>query len=406
MQGYDAFEPFGLDAFGIHSENYALKTNAHPMEQAKVTAANFYRQMEATGSAIDWSRKLETNDPNYYKWTQWLFVQMFKHGLAERKKAKVNFCPSCKTVLADEQVIDGRCERCGTVVEKRDLEQWFFKITEYAERLLQNLPGLDWAEKVKASQINWIGKSDGAKIKFEIANEHVAGKDFKSAIEIYTTRPDTLYGVTYIVIAPDSQYTKDLLPLVEDNTKREEINRYIKDIQNESEKDQIAEGKKKTGVFSGFYARHPLTGEQLPIWIAGYVLGTYGTGAIMGVPAHDQRDFDFAKKYNLPIKQVIKPAFIAEGKDAPVMAKAWKKRKAVLCIIKHPTEEKYLFVKHRKASVNSVLAVTGGVEEGEDVIAAGKREIAEKLAICTLNLSKTYSILQSFPISRVQRIQM
>ncbi|HUD44186.1 MAG TPA: leucine--tRNA ligase [Patescibacteria group bacterium] len=300
MQGNDVFLPIGLDAFGIHSENYALKIGSNPVEQAKKSEANFYRQFHAIGNSFDWSRKLETNDPNYYKWTQWLFVQLFKHGLAERKKAKVNFCPSCKTVLSDEQVIDGKCERCGTVVEKRDLEQWFLKITEYAQRLLENIPDLNWSEKIKASQSNWIGKSEGAEIEFLIFN-------FQFPIKIFTTRPDTLYGATFLVIAPEHQLVNKIVKgEIKSTGNIDEIKDYIKQVQNNTEQDRLTEGKEKTGVFSGLYTKHPLTNEQLPIWIADYVLGTYGTGAIMAVPAHDARDFEFAKKYNLPIKTVIK----------------------------------------------------------------------------------------------------
>ena len=310
MQGFDVFEPMGLDAFGIHSENYALKIGRHPMEQGRLAQDNFYRQMEAAGTMIDWSKKLETTDPNYYKWTQWLFLQMFKHGLAVRKKARVNFCPSCRTVLADEQVIDSKCERCSSEVEKRDLEQWFFKITKYAKRLLENIQSLDWDEKIKTAQTNWIGESTGAEIDFQIPNTQFQ-------VKVFTTRPDTLYGVTFLVIAPEHSLVQHV-----PRFKQEEVREYVKRSQNKSEQERLEVDKEKTGVFSGLNALHPLTGEQLPIWIAEYVLATYGTGAIMAVPAHDQRDYDFATKYKLPIKQVIssahsgsnlKNAYLGEG---------------------------------------------------------------------------------------------
>ncbi len=307
MQGNDVFEPMGLDAFGIHSENYALKIGKHPMEQGRLAQENFYRQMESAGLMVDWSKKLETTDPNYYKWTQWLFIQMFKHGLAVRKKAKVNFCPSCKTVLADEQVIDGKCERCSSLVEKRDLEQWFFKITDYAKRLLDNIPGLDWDEKIKISQTNWIGESKGAEIEFRIKNVELR-------IKVFTTRPDTLYGATFLVVAPEHVLIDKILKQVQDDNVRKEVNEYVKSAQNKSEQERLEVGKEKTGVFSGCYAVHPMTGKQIPIWIADYVLASYGTGAIMAVPAHDERDFEFATKYNLPIKQVIKTPANSEGK--------------------------------------------------------------------------------------------
>lgn len=300
MRGFDVFEPIGLDGFGIHSENYALKVGTHPKEQAAKSEANFYKQMHAIGTGVDWSRTVETYDPEYYKWTQWLFIQFFKAGLAYKAKSPVNFCPSCKTVLADEQVIDGRCERCDTVVEKRELEQWFFKITKYAERLLRNIDGLNWAEKVKIAQRNWIGKSEGARIEFRIKNQ-------ESRIEVFTTRPDTLYGATFVVISPEHPFVAEFLKEARSKSQEvREIEEYVENAKKKSELERTVEGKEKTGVFTGHYVTHPLSGKQLPVWIADYVLIGYGTGAIMAVPAHDQRDFDFAKKYDLPIVQVVK----------------------------------------------------------------------------------------------------
>ncbi|MFI5265546.1 MAG: leucine--tRNA ligase, partial [Candidatus Levyibacteriota bacterium] len=302
MQGYDVFEPMGLDGFGIHSENYALKVGVHPIKQAKITQERFYKQMKAIGTSVDWSRTLETYDPLYYRWTQWLFIKLFKAGLAYRKKAEVNFCPKDLTVLSDEQVIDGKCERCGSIVEKRELEQWFFRITNYAERLLNNIEGLDWTEKVKIAQKNWIGKKTGAVITFPID-----GKDYK--IDVFTTRPDTLYGATFLVVAPEHPFAQE--------AQSSEVKEYIKLAKSKSNIERTSEGKEKTGVFSGFYAINPVSKEKLPVWVADYVLMGYGTGAIMAVPAHDARDFEFAKKYELPMVEVIK------GKDSNIQEGAY-----------------------------------------------------------------------------------
>jgi len=306
MKGHSVFEPIGLDGFGIHSENYALKIGKNPMDQAKISQENFYNQLHLIGNGYDWDRTVETYDPNYYKWTQWLFIQMFKKGLAVKKKSPVNFCPSCKTVLADEQVIDGKCERCDTIVEKKDLEQWFFKITDYADRLLSNIPKLNWSEKVKIAQTNWIGKSEGMTVKFRV-------EKLKKEIEVFTTRPDTLYGTTFLVLSPEHRLVNFLL-------ESKEIKDYVDRAVKKSDIERQAEGKEKTGVFTGVYAINPVNNEEIPIYIADYVLSSYGTGAIMAVPAHDTRDYEFAKKYNVGIKQVIagknvsKEAYVGHGK--------------------------------------------------------------------------------------------
>lgn len=298
MQGFDVFEPIGLDAFGIHSENYALKTNTHPKDLADRTEQNFYRQLHAIGNGFDWRHKLETNKPNYYKWTQWLFLQLYKKGLAERKKASVNWCPSCLTVLADEQVIAGRCERCDSEVTVKDLEQWFFKITDYADRLLKNLEWIDWDESVKTMQKNWIGKKVGAEITFNIKVDDKKSENIK----VFTTRADTIYGVTALVIAPEHPLATKLLT----NENKKTGENYIKLSLSKSEFERRAEGRVKTGVKTGSTAMHPLTKSRLPIWISDYIIGTYGTGAIMLVPAHDQRDFEFAKQFSIPLKIVVK----------------------------------------------------------------------------------------------------
>jgi leucyl-tRNA synthetase len=312
-KGYDVFEPIGLDGFGIHSENYAIKIKEHIKDVSARTEKNFYRQLHLIGNQFDWSRKLETYHPDYYKWTQWLFVQMFNKGLAYRKKANVNWCPSCKTVLSDEQIIAGKCERCSTLVEKKEMEQWFWKITNYTEKLLNNLEGLDWSEEVKLAQKNWIGRSEGARVEFKVESYKViklkAEEEFKvkereeKTIQVFTTRPDTLFGCTYLVVCPEHRLVNNE-KLIINNFK--EVEKYVKKAKSESDIERTNLSKDKTGVkLEGIVAINPVNGEELPIFVADYVLSGYGTGAIMAVPAHDDRDFEFAKKFGLPIREVV-----------------------------------------------------------------------------------------------------
>ncbi|HWY78892.1 MAG TPA: class I tRNA ligase family protein [Candidatus Sulfotelmatobacter sp.] len=300
MQGYQVFEPIGLDGFGIHSENHAIKTNTHPIDHAKRTEKNFYRQLHSIGNSYAWDNKIETYEPEYYRWTQWLFVQLFKSNIAYKKNSPVNFCPSCKTVLSDEQVIDGKCERCDSIIEKRDLEQWFFRITQYAERLLANIKGLDWTEKVKLAQKNWIGKKEGINITYQIDSFH-------ETVTIFTTRPDTNFGATFIAIAPEHELIKKLIEGTFTTAPQilKKIQTYIKKTKNKSEIDRMSEGKEKTGIFTGLYATNPLTGYQMPIWVSDFVLSEFGTGALVGVPGHDKRDFEFATKFALEIIRVV-----------------------------------------------------------------------------------------------------
>lgn len=290
MQGYDVFEPIGLDGFGINAENYALKIGKHPKLQAQISEKRFYGQLSNIGNSYDWSRKVETYDSNYYRWTQWIFVQLFKRGLAYRKKAPVNFCPKDLTVLADEQVIDGHCERCGSLIEKRDLEQWFFKITDYAERLLNNIPGLNWTEKVKIAQRDWIGKKEGTIIKFQISNNK------SQYIDVFTTRGDTLYGATFLVVAPEH-------PVVV-NLESKEVQNYIKKAKEKTMIERTSKEKEKTGVFTGLYVINPLNNEEIPVWVADYASMEFGTGALFG-DAHDDRDVIFARKYGIPLKPTL-----------------------------------------------------------------------------------------------------
>jgi len=323
MQGHTVFEPMGFDAFGIHSENFALKIGTHPATLIPRNIANFRRQLKASGLMVDWTHELSTTDPSYYKWTQWIFLQLYKRGLAYKKGAAVNWCPNDKTVLANEQVIAGECERCGAKVEQRFLEQWFFRITDYAGRLLKNLDHIDWSESTKAAQRNWIGASDGAELSFRVQDledsaglatatagltgEFTAGRtsEFSAPttdIKVFTTRPDTVFGATYLVLAPEH-------PLVDNLTsdeQRGEVRRYR---ERAAKQDLVTRkvNKEKTGVFTGAYATNPATQRPIPIWIADYVLMEYGTGAIMAVPGHDERDFEFATVYSLPIVRVVAP---------------------------------------------------------------------------------------------------
>jgi leucyl-tRNA synthetase len=296
LMGHNVFEPLGYDAFGIHSENYALKVGKHPMDLIPKNIANFRRQLERAGLMVDWRYTLSTTEPNYYRWTQWLFLQLFKQGLAYKKQAAVNWCPDCKTVLANEQVVAGLCERSKTPVEQRLLEQWFFRISDYAPRLLENLERIDWSETTKTAQRNWIGRSEGAEIAFPA--ENTIGE--KCEIRVFTTRPDTIYGATYLVLAPEH-------PLVDSLTKSGERKK-VSAYREKTKKQDIITRKtstEKTGVFTGSYAINPASGERIPIWVSDYVLMEYGTGAIMGVPGHDQRDFEFATKFELPIIRVV-----------------------------------------------------------------------------------------------------
>jgi len=310
MRGHDVFEPIGFDAFGIHSENFALKRGIHPMDLIPSNVKNFTRQLRRTGGMFDWRHVVDTTDPAYYKWTQWVFLQLFKAGLAERKEAPVNWCPSCKTVLANEQVIAGACERCGTPVEQRRIAQWFFTITRFAQRLLDNLVTLDWSDSTRKAQENWIGRSDGAELRFPVldADGNVTG----TRIDVFTTRPDTIFGATYMVLSPEHP----LVDEVTDDGRRSHVDTYREEA---ARKDLVARqkvDKTKTGVFTGGYCRNPATGEAIPIWIADYVLMEYGTGAIMAVPGHDERDFEFATAFGLPIVRVV--AGEGQAADTPL----------------------------------------------------------------------------------------
>ena len=295
MQGYNVFHPMGFDAFGLPAENYAIKTGIHPEVSTMKNIETMKKQLEELGGSYDWDYSVETCMPDYYKWTQWIFTKLFEAGLAYKKEAPVNWCDSCKTVLANEQVIGGKCERCGSEVKRKKLSQWFFKITDYAEELLQDLDKLDWPESTKKVQTNWIGKSTGSEVIFK-------SEDNSFDITVFTTRVDTLNGVTYVVIAPESE----LVQKITTDENKKSVENYIQETSKLSEIERMSTTKEKTGVFTGAYVINPVNDTKIPVWIADYVLEDYGTGAVMAVPAHDTRDYEFATKYNLPIKQVIK----------------------------------------------------------------------------------------------------
>jgi leucyl-tRNA synthetase len=313
MRGYNVLHPMGFDAFGLPAENYAIKMGTHPSVTTRQNVDNFRKQIKAMGFLYDWDREISTTDAEYYQWTQWIFLQLYKRGLAYESDKPINWCPSCKTGLANEEVIDGECERCHSKVTRKKLRQWVLKITAYADRLLTDIDKVDWPEPIKQMQRNWIGRSEGASVRFALAGEshgaeagasagtHAGESDAGNFIEVFTTRPDTLFGATYMVLAPEH-------PLVEkitNNVQRPAVEAYIETAARKSDLERTDLAKDKTGVFTGAYAINPVNGKRIPIWISDYVLISYGTGAIMAVPAHDERDWEFAKKFGLPIIQVV-----------------------------------------------------------------------------------------------------
>lgn len=308
MDGYNLFHPMGFDAFGLPAENYAIKTGVHPAISTDKNIETMEGQLERIGGSWDWDYEIKTCKEDYYKWTQWMFLQLYKHGLAYKKEAPVNWCPKCKTVLANEQVISGECERCSSSVIRKDMSQWFFKITDYAEELLTGLDNLDWPERTKSLQRNWIGKSVGAYVDFKVSETDLG-------FRVFTTRCDTLFGATYCVLAPEHE----LVDKITTSEQKEAVDNYKEQASKQSEIERTSTTKEKTGVFTGSYAINPVNGKKIPIWISDYVLSTYGTGAIMAVPAHDERDYSFAKKFDLEIIPVLeggdvsKEAYIGDG---------------------------------------------------------------------------------------------
>ena len=384
MQGFNVLHPMGFDAFGLPAENYAIKTKTNPVVSVAKNVLRYKKQLEAIGLDYDWSREVNTTDPSYYKWTQWIFLKLLEKGLAYESNEPVNWCPLDKTVLANEDVENGKCERCGTVVEKRPIRQWVLRITKYADRLLSDLDSLDWPESIKESQRNWIGRSEGAEIDFEVWRE-------SEKIKVFTTRPDTIFGATYVVLSPEHELIEKLWSQIEN---REEVLKYIEEAENKSEADRTkdekdsATGSKqaKTGVkIVGVSAVNPVNKEVIPIFVADYVLSSYGTGAIMAVPAHDERDFEFAKKYDLPIKRVVSP-YLVDKKDPPVSGKRTVEKRVVQCIVESSDGNKILILKWQKFAWVSVIS--GGIEGNEKPEDTAEREIAEETGYSDFNSVK------------------
>ncbi len=368
MEGFNVLYPIGWDAFGLPTENYAIKTGIQPSVATKKNTDNFRKQLKSLGYSFDWDREINTTDPKYYKWTQWIFIQMFKAGLAYKARMAINWCPKDKIGLANEEVIDGKCERCGTIVEKKEKEQWMLAITKYADRLYEDLDLVDYLPQIKTQQRNWIGRSEGTEFEFNIK-----GSELK--IDVFTTRADTIFGVTYVVISPESKLLNNLLSKIEN---KGEVESYIEDAKKKTEIERTEAKKEKTGVeLKGIKAINPGNMEEVGVWVADYVLSDYGTGAVMAVPAHDNRDYAFAKKYNISIKEVIEPLVTKEtGPDAFRKDMPISERRAMVAVIKHWEEDKYLGVEWKKTGWRGFII--GGIEEGEDAKVSGLREITEE----------------------------
>jgi len=367
QHGHNVMNPIGWDTFGLPAENYAIKTGTSPKVATATNIANFKNQFKRMGVSIDWSREINTSDPEYYKWTQWVFTKLFERGLAYQKESLQWWCPVDKTVLANEQVEGGHCWRCGSLVEKKSMKQWFFKITEYADPLLDGIEDLDWPQKIKTAQTNWIGKSVGAELDFAIE-----GSD--ESLTVFSTRPDTIFGATFVVIAPEHPLAKTLGV----GDFKAFTDEYIANAVKKSEIERTNDTKEKTGVFTGTYAINPVNGEKVPVWVADYVLGGYGTGAIMAVPGHDERDYAFAQKYNLPVIAVVEPE-TGTPQENP------EARKSIVAIVRDPKENKFLSI-NWGAKNGGNLFVGGGRDEDEDIVETALREIAEETGYTNVEL--------------------
>jgi leucyl-tRNA synthetase len=392
MEGCEVLYPIGWDAFGLPTENYAIKTGIQPSVVTKKNTDIFRRQLKALGFSFDWSREINTTDPKYYRWTQWLFLQFLKKGLAYKKKMAINWCPKDLIGLANEEVIDGKCERCGTPVEKKEKEQWMLAITKYADRLDKDLDTVDYLERIKTQQRNWIGRSEGAEIDFNLIfkknpadNEH-RGPDGKPAhISVFTTRPDTIFGATYLVLSPEHLWvtlaTDDSHDVLEN---KGDVRAYVEQVKRKTEIERTADDREKTGVeLRGVKAINPATGQEIPMFIADYVLAHYGTGAIMAVPAHDERDGQFAEKYNLPVKEVVIPHIIDHA-NSPRADKKTVERNAVQAIIRNPRDGKILCLAWKTQPWTTF--VVGGIEGNEDPVEAARREVKEETGYKNLKL--------------------
>lgn len=362
MQGKNVLYPIGFDAFGLPAENAAIKNKLNPAKWTRSNMEYMKKQMRSMGTSFDWSREVATCDPAYYKWTQWQFLQFFKKGLAYRKETAVNWCPSCKTVLANEQVVDGKCERCGSEVEQKEMLQWNLKITDYADRLVDDLEPLDWPEPIKDAQRAWIGRSEGAEIDFQVGEERIT---------VFTTRADTLFGATYLVLAPEHPWVSAVLQKKTVLKNNGEVAAYVDKARKKSDLERQTDSKEKTGVeLKGVQAINPATGERIPLYVADYVLGGYGTGAVMGVPAHDDRDFEFAQRFRLPIKQVILPLFGKENKrDSAVH------RETVSAVVR---DKKGRVMLLNWPQYKWTTVVIGGIDAGETPEKAAEREVLEE----------------------------
>ena len=376
MLGKNILFPIGFDSFGLPAENAAIKNNINPRDWTYSNIEYMENQLKSMGASFDWDRKIVTSDPEYYKWTQWLFIQLLNNKIAFQKTGSVNWCPSCKTVLANEQVVAGKCERCDSEIEQKEMKEWKLKITDYAEDLIQGLDKVNWPNHIKEAQKNWIGKSTGTYFSFDI-------NDSDKKIKVFTTRPDTFYGITYLVLAPENILISELSDQI---SNLEEIKAYIKKAGGKTELQRISENKDKTGVkIEGVSAIHPGTGEILPIFISDYVIASYGTGAVMAVPAHDQRDFEFARMFDLPIKKVIREHCI-DNRNPHIDGKEIIEREVIMAIVRNKKDNTFLTLKWKKQDWHTF--VTGGIEENEDPVYAAKREILEETGYKNVEFKK------------------
>lgn len=384
MEGYNVLYPIGWDAFGLPAENYAIKTGIHPTVITKKNTDTFRRQLKEGGFSFDWDREVNTSSPEYYKWTQWIFLQLLKNGLAYKKKMPINWCLSCKIGLANEEVVDSRCERCGGATDKREKEQWMLAITKYADRLDKDLDTVNYLPKIKVQQRNWIGRSEGAEIEFQI-------KDHGEKIKVFTTRPDTVFGATYLVLAPDHEMVKSLSSKIKNYG---EVEKYSLEAKSKTDIERTAEGREKTGVeLKGIKALNPASQEEIPIYIADYVLSHYGTGAIMAVPAHDERDLLFAKKYNLPVRQVIEPVLVQKVNSSAFRAdQPYVDHHGIMAIVKHWSEDKYLALGWKNAPDWGTL-LTGSIDDGLTPEETVIKEIVEETGYKNPRIAKYLGII-------------
>jgi leucyl-tRNA synthetase len=373
MEGKNVLYPIGWDAFGLPAENHAIKTGTHPAINTAENIKTFKKQIQSLGISFDWSREIDTTDPKYYRWTQWMFNEFFRQGLCYKAKMPINWCPSCKIGLANEEAAGGVCERCGGPVEKKEKEQWMIAMTKYADRLLEDLKTVDYLPKIKKEQEEWIGRSEGAEIDFRL-------EEISETITVFTTRPDTIFGVTYIVLAPEHPLVARLVT----DDQRSHVEVYISSVASKTDDERGDATREKTGVFTGAYAVNPVNGERVPVWIADYVLGGYGTGAVMAVPAHDVRDFAFATTYELPIRPVVAKYFM-ESENPPREGFPTVRRKNVHAIVRRATDGAVLMLRwkanQRASGAYPHTFIVGGIEEGEDAREAVLREIAEETGL-------------------------